>query len=183
MIALATTLNLYLYGRITGLSGIFNSIIKGDVKGGLYWKICFMVGLLTPPVLLGFTNGLSLQFGDTTIVLFDEPAYSIARLSVFGWVLGGFLVGWGTKMGNGCTSGHGVCGIPRLAPRSIVATCTFMSFGIAVATLKHYLGFLDSALEFSPTYTQSFYTTTKILLCIFNVAALFLITQAWKERL
>lgn len=64
------------------------------------------------------------------------------------WILGGILVGLGTKMANGCTSGHGVCGLPRFAPRSIVATMTFMAAGFAFATLRYYYPFLTNGSSF-----------------------------------
>jgi uncharacterized membrane protein YedE/YeeE len=70
----------------------------------------------------------------------------IGGLDVFGWVIGGLLVGLGTKLGNGCTSGHGVCGLPRLSPRSFVAVAAFMSTGILVATLRHYEPFFNSTV-------------------------------------
>ena len=63
-------------------------------------------------------------------------------MSIPGWVIGGILVGFGTKMGNGCTSGHGVCGIPRLSKRSIIATGVFMVAGIGMATLRFKYPFL-----------------------------------------
>ena len=102
-----------------------------------------MVGLFTMPVLLGRIYGHYMTIGDYTIYLYDSNDSSNARLSILGWILGGILVGFGTKMGNGCTSGHGVCGLPRLAPRSIVATITFMAFGMLIATWKYKHPFLD----------------------------------------
>lgn len=68
------------------------------------------------------------------------------------WILGGLLVGWGTRMGNGCTSGHGVCGMPRFAPRSIVAVCTFMGTGVAMATFRYYVPFFQGGSTFGESY-------------------------------
>lgn len=79
------------------------------------------------------------------------------NLSIAGWFLGGFLVGVGTKMGNGCTSGHGVCGIPRLSIRSIIATCTFMATGIAMATLRYYVPFFHNGKYFGDTYYNAYH--------------------------
>ncbi len=84
--------------------------------------------------------------------MFDDNEEIIAKQNVAAWIIGGILVGWGTKMANGCTSGHGVCGIPRFAPRSIVATMTFMFAGFALATFRYYYPFLTSGTSFGPDY-------------------------------
>ena len=123
IIGLAVTLNLAVYGRITGNSGIFNSLIKMSVKGGLRWKYSFLAGISSAGFLIYLitdegkwkTNSFTLNFFDI------KDRDSIIDLHVIGWILAGILVGVGTKMGNGCTSGHGVCGIPRLSIRSITA--------------------------------------------------------------
>lgn len=80
--------------------------------------------------------------------MFDDNEPINKKQNVAAWIIGGLLVGWGTKMGNGCTSGHGVCGMPRLAPRSIVATMTFMATGFAIATLRYYVPFLTGGPDF-----------------------------------
>lgn len=80
--------------------------------------------------------------------MFDENEDINAKQNVAAWIIGGILVGWGTKMANGCTSGHGVCGLPRFAPRSIIATMTFMAAGFALATLRYYYPFLTSGPSF-----------------------------------
>ena len=72
LIALSTTLNLLFYGRITGLSGIFNSVIKYDVAAGFPWKLSFLVGLMTVPVLLYYIFGQSIKLGSTTLTMFDS---------------------------------------------------------------------------------------------------------------
>jgi uncharacterized protein len=80
--------------------------------------------------------------------MFDDNEDINAKQNVAAWIIGGILVGWGTKMANGCTSGHGVCGLPRFAPRSIIATMTFMAAGFALATLRYYYPFLTSGPSF-----------------------------------
>ena len=157
LIALSATLNLLYYGRISGLSGMFYSVSTLDKTGGLYWKYSFLCGLLTIPVLGSLIFGNILTMGDLNIVLFDSDFYSVMNLSIAGWFLGGFLVGVGTKMGNGCTSGHGVCGIPRLSIRSIIATCTFMATGIAMATLRYYVPFFHNGKYFGDTYYNAYH--------------------------
>jgi uncharacterized membrane protein YedE/YeeE len=147
-IAASTSLNLHLYGRITGLSGIFNSIVKYDVSSGFLWKTCFFVGLLTIPVIFNQICGNILTIGSFNYVLFDSDIVVNQQQHIAIWIIGGLLVGWGTRMGNGCTSGHGVCGMPRLAPRSIVAVCTFMATGFAIATFRYYVPFLHGGPNF-----------------------------------
>ena len=96
------------------------------------------------PVLLHFIFGAYIQVNDSLVIkLFDPDLYASLNLNRYGWLLGGFLVGFGTKMGNGCTSGHGVCGIPRLSIRSIIATITFMVFGCAMATFRYNFPFFE----------------------------------------
>lgn len=74
-------------------------------------------------------------------LFFQEPTEMISNLSLIGFAIGGFCVGFGTKLGNGCTSGHGVCGLPRFSLRSFVAVVTFFSFALITANTKQYLFF------------------------------------------
>jgi uncharacterized membrane protein YedE/YeeE len=92
--------------------------------------------------------------GKLTIYMFDSNEYANANLDIFGWIFGGILVGVGTRMGNGCTSGHGVCGLPRLAPRSFAATSTFMGLGFFIGTLRYYVPFLQESPNFGHTYEE-----------------------------
>lgn len=78
-----------------------------------------------------------------TTPFFDKKDIMISHLDLIGFAIAGFCVGLGTKMGNGCTSGHGVCGLPRLSIRSYVAVACFMTTGIAVGTLRYYVKFLQ----------------------------------------
>ena len=77
------------------------------------------------------------------VVFFDSIVTYATQLNLIGWILAGLLVGIGTRMGSGCTSGHSVCGIPRLSKRSIVATIVFIITGMIVATFKSRHGLLD----------------------------------------
>ena len=113
MIGLAATLMLLLNGRIDGISGIVGGLVSpGARKGGdAVWRVAFVVGLVLGP--LGYA-----------VVAEGFPVGVEASPAVL--VVAGLLVGFGTRLGSGCTSGHGVCGIARLGKRSIVATATFM---------------------------------------------------------
>jgi uncharacterized membrane protein YedE/YeeE len=126
MIGLASALLMLLTGRIAGISGIFGGLLPfGNSERG--WRLAFVAGLIAAP-LLGTLSGAPLP----------HPAVSAGLGMV---VLGGFLVGVGSRMGGGCTSGHGVCGTARLSPRSLVFTCTFMIVAVAtVAIVRHVLG-------------------------------------------
>lgn len=103
-------------GRVLGVSGITGRISE-LAKGDTAWRVVFVLGAL----LGGFVA--SNIWPENFSNLISESNY--LRLAA-----AGLLVGFGTKMGNGCTSGHGVCGIGRLSPRGIVATITFMAFGV-----------------------------------------------------
>ena len=145
-IGTSATLNLLFTGRITGLSGIFNSLFKFDIGGGFYWKYAFFVGLLSGslPLYWGSSNGSYLISDSFVLTLFDPNEYSTKDLNIAGWIIGGFLVGLGTKLGNGCTSGHGICGLPRLSIRSWIAVPTFMGCGFAMATIRYYSGLFET---------------------------------------
>lgn len=123
LIGLAAVLLLGSIGRIAGISGIANHAI--EQREGRDWRIAFLLGLV---VAAGSWFVLS---GATPRV--DFPT---------GWlVAGGLLVGFGTRLGSGCTSGHGICGLARLSNRSLVAVATFMGAGFAtVYVLRHAIG-------------------------------------------
>jgi uncharacterized membrane protein YedE/YeeE len=114
LIGLAATLLLWLNGRIAGISGIVNGAMRG-VPGDTAWRLLFIAGLVA---------------GAGTWLWLAPPAFIPRTAYPTGLtVLAGLLVGFGTRLGSGCTSGHGVCGIARLSPRSFVATLVFMAFG------------------------------------------------------
>ena len=126
LIGLAAVLLTLFTGRIAGISGIFGGCLSlgaGD-KG---WRIAFIAGLILAP-LAGGLVGFPLA----------APEMPSSYVVI---VAAGLLVGFGTRLGGGCTSGHGVCGIARLSPRSIVATAIFMAVAVAVVALtRHGLG-------------------------------------------
>lgn len=141
----AAALNMVFMGRITGLSGQFNTVAKFGLKEGFFWKYAFLVGLISAAVPLYYTtNDGAWNIGDWTLRIFDSEQVASQDLNYIGWILAGLLVGIGTKLGNGCTSGHGICGLPRLSLRSIVAVCTFMATGFLTATSRHYSGYLSN---------------------------------------
>ena len=126
LIGLSATILLAFDGRIAGISGIVNGAIK--FKPEENWRWLFIVGMLTG----GFLYEYVFASESTTL-------YSFAPVAM---ILGGFLVGIGTRMGNGCTSGHGVCGLGRLSFRSLVAVITFMITAIiTVFVTRHLIGY------------------------------------------
>ena len=164
IIGLAATLNLATYGRITGMSGIFNTLFKFDFKGGFKWKLWFLSGLsFAAYSIYFFTDKGKWSTKSFTVTFYDPIDVTIADLNIIGWIIGGILVGFGTKMGNGCTSGHGVCGIPRLSKRSIIAVCIFMSTGIGMATFRHYFPFLANTQSFGAKFEETWPTVGGIL--------------------
>ncbi len=131
LIGLASSVLMLANGQIAGVSGILVNLVR---KGGaLSWRIAFVLGLLLSPVLFG-TVLPQISPAPLQAVEFSLPL-------VFTLLGGGLLVGIGTRLANGCTSGHGVCGLARLSPRSLVAVLTFMAAGFAtVFVLRHLLG-------------------------------------------
>ncbi len=112
LIGMAATLLLWLNGRIAGVSGLLNGVLQP--KGGdVAWRVAFLIGLVAVAGLyMAVVPGAPL------------PRKDFSRA---GLIVAGLLVGFGTRMGNGCTSGHGVCGLGRLSPRSLAAVLTFMA--------------------------------------------------------
>ena len=124
LIGLSATLLLWLNGRIAGISGIVNGVVFPRA-GEVSWRIAFLLGLVIAAGLyMAFVPGAPL------------PRTDFSRI---GLVVAGLLVGFGTRMGNGCTSGHGVCGIGRLSTRSFAAVATFMAAAIATTFVVRHL--------------------------------------------
>jgi uncharacterized membrane protein YedE/YeeE len=125
LIGLGAALLLLANGRIAGISGILGGLLR-PARGDIGWRLAFVLGLLAAP--LGW---LAMQ------------AMPPAQIDHTPALLGaaGLLVGLGTRFGSGCTSGHGVCGIARLSPRSLVATLCFMVAGfVTVFVMRHVIG-------------------------------------------
>ena len=120
LIGLAVTFMLLFNGRVTGISGIISGTLALP-RNDTFWRFSFIAGLLVGGIILRVCNPDA--FINTTGRTLGTIAFA------------GFLVGYGTVMGGGCTSGHGVCGLSRLSVRSVLATGTFMVFGFLTATL------------------------------------------------
>jgi uncharacterized membrane protein YedE/YeeE len=124
LLGLASALFVLFSGRLLGISGILGGLIRPP-SGDTGWRLAFLAGLLVAPAVWA---------------LFAAP--ETPRIEASGTVLlvAGLLVGWGTRYGSGCTSGHGVCGLSRLSPRSLAATLAFMGTGFAtVYVVRHLL--------------------------------------------
>lgn len=115
----ATALFVLLNGRILGISGIVGGLLRPQ-GGDTAWRIAFLLGLLAAPMAWQLAAPL--------------PAFRLEAGTPL-LVLAGLLVGWGTRQGAGCTSGHGVCGLSRLSPRSFAATLAFMAAGFVIVFL------------------------------------------------
>jgi len=124
LIGLAAAVFVLFNGRIAGISGILGGLLW-PVRGDVGWRVAFLAGLMAAPVLYGLGGALpevTVDAGEGTLVV------------------AGLLVGVGTRYGAGCTSGHGVCGISRMSPRSLIATATFMFAGfVTVYIVRHAL--------------------------------------------
>lgn len=124
LIGLSAVLLMGSLGRIAGVSGIFRTMFT-HVAG---WQALFLLGLLGGTILTALLGG----FDPATIAFPGNPATTI---------LGGLLVGLGTALGSGCTSGHGICGMARLSQRSIVSTVVFMAVAVIVVfVMRHVMG-------------------------------------------
>ena len=125
LIGIAAAMFVLLNGRIAGVSGVLGGLVS-PAKGDVAWRMSFALGLVIAPTVYAFFSAgipLRIDAGEGALVL------------------AGLLVGAGTRYGSGCTSGHGICGLSRLSPRSLVATLAFMGTGfVTVFVLRHLLG-------------------------------------------
>jgi len=124
LIGLAATLMLLFNGRITGISGIINDTFVARKNDG-HWRLAFIAGLI---------------FGGLILRLISPDIFeNTSGRNLIMLTAAGFLVGFGTVMGGGCTSGHGICGTSRLSVRSLIATVTFIIFGVLSVTAIRFL--------------------------------------------
>ena len=120
LIGIAATIIFFVNGRIMGISGILGNLITTKETDQKFWRIFFILGVLMGPLIF--------------ILLFKEiKSEMVANTTLL--IISGFLVGLGTSLGNGCTSGHGICGLSRFSIRSIVATLVFVISGMITVYL------------------------------------------------
>ena len=125
MIGLAALALMAVKGRVMGISGILASLVRPDADDSNSWRLAFVAGAMLGPLALGLFH-------------FDIEIIPVAS----GWVLplAGLLVGFGAALGSGCTSGHGICGLARLSPRSLVAVMAFMLTAVITVYLVRHTG-------------------------------------------
>ncbi|MEM8948685.1 MAG: YeeE/YedE thiosulfate transporter family protein [Pseudomonadota bacterium] len=127
LIGLAAVLLMLIHGRIAGATGILTGVLLPTSRDDWAWRAAMLLGMVSAPGFLLLLTG--------TMPAIEVPVSTIALL------IGGFIVGIGVTLGSGCTSGHGVCGMARLSPRSIVATAAFMLVTFAtVYVVRHVIG-------------------------------------------
>lgn len=126
ILGVAAALYVLLHGRILGISGIVSGLLHPK-EGDRTWRLALVFGLFTASILA------ALLFEIRPIIEVDASWFEV--------IVAGLLVGFGAQYGSGCTSGHGICGLSRLSPRSLVATLSFMSAGfLTVYILRHLVG-------------------------------------------
>ncbi len=127
LIGVASTLLMLTLGRVMGATGILVGLIQPATSRDFAWRAALLAGMVTGPALVWLVSG-------------EMPAIEVP-ISTAALVIGGLIVGVGVRFGSGCASGHGVCGMARLSPRSIVATLTFMAASFAtVYVIRHVIG-------------------------------------------
>lgn len=126
LIGTAVGVLLWMNGRIAGISGVLGGVLQGE-PGERPWRLAFLAGLVLGPLL------------SAAIIGEAKPITVTGSLPLL--IAGGLLVGFGTRLGSGCTSGHGVCGLARLSSRSLVATASFFSTAaLTVFVVRHLVG-------------------------------------------
>jgi uncharacterized membrane protein YedE/YeeE len=124
LLGLSASMMLLLHGRITGISGIFSGILERRA-GDMLWRVLFVLGLVAGGTVFA-------------VAAPESVTDTLGRTPIF-IVLAGLLVGFGTRLGSGCTSGHGICGLTRFSPRSLVAVVTFMTTGAITAYVVNHV--------------------------------------------
>ncbi|WP_333002413.1 YeeE/YedE family protein [Vibrio coralliilyticus] len=120
LLGLSATMLLMINGKVAGISGILNGVLSPK-RNDLFWRLLFLIGMVAG--------------GALSVIVIGVEIPSTESIPTFVLVIAGLLVGFGTRLGNGCTSGHGICGVGRLSLRSIVTTAIFM----VVAALTVYI--------------------------------------------
>ena len=125
LLGVASALFILINGRILGISGILGGLLSPR-RGDVAWRLSFLVGMALSPLVASFLFPAAIGL----------PRIDAGYLTI---AAAGLLVGFGTRYGSGCTSGHGVCGLSRLSPRSLVSTLTFMGAGFLIVYLLRHL--------------------------------------------
>ena len=120
IIGVAVSIFMFTTGRVAGISGVVGGVVC-PTRGDVAWRVAFVVGLLLVGTIAAFAAP-------------DNVAYDVTR-SVGAMSIAGLLVGFGTRLGSGCTSGHGVCGLSRFSLRSLASTLTFIGAGVVTVTI------------------------------------------------
>lgn len=127
LIGIASTLLMLTLGRVMGATGVLAGLLQPASSQDFTWRSALLAGMVSGPALVWLMSG-------------EMPAVEVP-ISTVALIVGGLIVGVGVTYGSGCTSGHGVCGMARLSPRSIAATVTFMIFtGVTVYLVRHVFG-------------------------------------------
>jgi len=174
-IAISCTLNLLLNGRITGMSSMTYTLFNWDLKEGLTWKYIFLIGMLTPVYILYLVSN---NEGKINV----HPLFYKGYYNIWSLLIGGVLVGLGTKIGNGCTSGHAVCGIARLSKRSIVATGLFLILGLCAGTLFTSQNWLRTPSDWNNYKDDIFQYISYILVGILFFGAVAVAIREYREK-
>jgi uncharacterized membrane protein YedE/YeeE len=124
LLGLSATLLMLVNGKVAGISGIVNGLLSPK-RGDYSWRILFFAGMVLGGLLSVWLLGVSFP---------DTQSLTLTQI-----IVAGVLVGFGTRLANGCTSGHGICGIGRLSKRSIIATCVFMSVAALTVFVRFHL--------------------------------------------
>lgn len=164
LMALSASLNYLFYGKITGMSGYLYYVVGFKFGPMFHLRLCFLVGMITV---------VDLYYNFSGIYMFGLPVLSEeVDINVVSWILGGILIGFGVRWSGGCTTGHGICGLPRFSKRALTAVLIFMFFGIATATLNWVIGPLPPTLKFENKSKYYYNIVPRIILSVYQFAAL-----------
>ena len=173
LISISTSFNLLVNNRITGMSGLYSGLLCFEKD--FYYRAVFIFTMVATTPIIFFLSGFGEIYG---LKAFDKPSDLVSNLNQTGYFLAGLLVGLGTVLGNGCTSGHGVCGLPRLSLRSWVYVPVFLVVAIIVATFRSNYPFLveEKRVEIGEVTAQSYNEIMMIVLviCLIVVSLCFL---------
>lgn len=164
LIALSSSLNYVLYGKITGLSGILNTVLGLRFRYEYFERLGFIVGLISAIDIWVSINGSNFE-GRLMISSNDN-------LNTIGWIIGGIFIGIGSRWSGGCTSGHGVCGLPRFSVKSFIAICIFMPVGMVTATYLSSMPLFFNPTPLTPSLINTYKSFSSISLKALQVITL-----------
>lgn len=177
IVSVAMTIHFHMFGKTSSIGDNIKTIFKLDKSAGFFWKFCYLFGIITLPFIIWMTKGPTFYIGKQRFTMFDPNEYSIDALNIFGWVLAGLLIGFGSQLGYGDTVSHAQIGVPLGQPKSILFTVLFLVIGAIFSSLRASHPFLGKGTEFGYTYSNVWRWISLGIFCLLAITFLGIIVS------